>query len=59
MMEYLKRKFVRLKPENFNNVGFPRYYEEEGKLIKELESGEKWVFILDANHKEVLIERIK
>ena len=59
MMEYLKRKFARLKPDSFNNISFPRYYEENGKLIKELSSGEKWEIILDSDHKEVLIERIK
>ncbi len=59
MMEYLKRKFARLKSEDFDKIGFPRYYEENGKLVKELDSGEKWEFVLDENHKEVLIARIK
>jgi hypothetical protein len=59
MMEYLKRKFAKLKTTDFDKVSYPRYYEENGKLIKELASGEKWEFILDSNHKEVLIERLK
>lgn len=59
MMEYLKRKFAKLNTADFDKISYPRYYEEDGKLIKEFESGEKWEFILDSNHKEVLIERLK
>ena len=59
MMEYLKRKFVRLKTQDVQKISFPHYYEENGKLVKELENGEKWEIILDANYQEVLIERLK
>ena len=58
MMEYLKRKLSRLKPEDAQ-VSFPHYYEENGKLIKELADGQKWEVALDENHKEVLLERLK
>jgi len=59
MMEYLKRKFARLNSQNMGKIPFPHYYEENGKLIKELESGEKWEIRLDEKHREVLIERLK
>ena len=59
MMEYLKRKFARLKAQDMQKISFPHYYEEKGKLIKELDNGEKWEVMLDANYQEVLIERLK
>ena len=59
MMEYLKRKFTRLNTDNIGKISFPHYYEENGKLIKELENGEKWVVTLDSDYKEVLLERLK
>ena len=40
-------------------ISFPHYYEENGKLIKELANGQKWIIALDENHKEVLLERLK
>ena len=58
MMEYLKRKFARLKNKDIKEIGFPRYYEENGILIKELETGEKWEIKLDSEHQEVLVKRI-
>ena len=59
MMEYLKRKFARLDSQHMGDISFPHYYECDGKLIKELENGEKWEVALDENYKEVLIERLK
>ncbi len=56
MMEYLKRKICKISADNLDI--YPRYYEENGKLIKETESGEKWVIKLDAEYKEVLLERL-
>ena len=38
MMEYLKRKFARMKSQDAVKISFPQYYEENGKLIKELEN---------------------
>lgn len=58
MMEYLKRKLTRLSAEDMQ-ISFPHYYEENGKLIKELANGQKWEVALDENKKEVLLERIK
>ncbi len=59
MMEYLKRKFARLDNTKIGDISFPHYYEENGKLIKELENGEKWEVALDSNYNEVLIARVK
>ena len=58
MMEYLKRKFARLKPEDVGNITFPRYYEQNGKIIKELENGEKFEVALDSNYKEIVVEKL-
>lgn len=57
MMEYLKRKLSKLSADD-ESISFPRYYEENGKLIKECAGGEKWVIKLDSNYNEVLLERI-
>ena len=57
-MEYLKRKLTRLTAEDMQ-ISFPHYYEENGRIIKELANGQKWVVVLDENHKEVLLERLK
>ena len=59
MIEYLKRKFSRLSNQEMQKISFPHYYEENGKIVKELENGEKWEVMLDANYQEVLIARIK
>lgn len=59
MIEYLKRKFARQKNKDIETIGFPRYYEEYGILIKELENGEKWEVKLDSKYQEILIKRIK
>ena len=56
MMEYLKRKLCKISADNLDI--YPRYYEENGKLIKETEDGEKWVIKLDTEYKEVLLERL-
>ena len=58
-MEYLKRKMCKIKTSDFESVGFPRYYEENDRLIKECENGEKWVVTLDANYREVLLEKLQ
>lgn len=42
-----------------NKISYPLYYEENGKLVKELENGEKWQVALDKDYKEVLVERLK
>lgn len=59
MMEYLKRKLTKINAQNVGKITFPHYYEENGKLIKELENGEIWEVALDKNYQEVLIERLK
>ena len=59
MMEYLKRKLCKLKPSDFDEVRFPRYYEENGTLIKEFENGEVWEVALDKKHHEILLKRLK
>ncbi len=59
MMEYLKRKFARLKSDDVKKISFPHYYEENGLLIKELKTGEKWEIRLDYNYNEVLLKRIR
>ncbi len=57
MMEYLKRKLTKVSADDAV-TSFPRYYEENGKIIKECAGGEKWVIRLDSNYNEVLVERI-
>lgn len=59
MFEYLKRKLNRMERLNLKVCQHPQYYEENGKLVKELATGEKWIVRLDKNYKEVLVERIK
>lgn len=59
MFEYLKRKLTRVDRLNLSVDTYPQYYKENGRLVKELSNGEKWVVELDSDHKEVLIERIK
>ncbi|MBQ8870489.1 MAG: hypothetical protein IJ019_03840 [Alphaproteobacteria bacterium] len=59
MMEYLKRKLTKFNAQNVGKITFPHYYEENGKLIKELENGEIWEVSLDKDYQEVLIERLK
>lgn len=61
MMEYLKRKLCRLENDDSwkEDIPFPRYYEENGRIIKETENGEKYIIILDKNHKEVIAGKIK
>lgn len=58
-MEYLKRKICKIKSSDFDNINFPRYYEEKGVLIKECENGEIWEIALDENHHEILLKRLK
>lgn len=59
MLEYLKHKLSKLKINDDDICGYPRYYKEKGKTIKELANGEKWIVKLDDNYREVMIERIK
>ena len=59
MMEYLKRKICKIKSSDFDKIRFPRYYEENGSLIKEYENGEMWEVALDESHHEVLLKRLK
>ncbi len=59
MMEYLKRKFAKLNTKDTQAISFPLYYEENGRIIKELSNGEKWIVRLDEEYKEVLIERLQ
>lgn len=57
-MEYLKRKICKIKSADFEDIGYPRYYEENGILIKEYENGEMWEISLDENYHEVLLKRL-
>lgn len=59
MFEYLKRKLTRTKRLNLEIDTYPQYYKENGKFIKELANGEKWVVELDSDRKEILVERVK
>ena len=56
MMEYLKRKFWKLEKDDSwtKNIPYPRYYEENGLLIKETEDGR-----IDEQHNEVILGQIK
>ena len=57
MFEYFKRKFVRLDGKITVST-FPKYYEENGKLIKEEENGQRFLIKLDENKKPVVIGEI-
>ena len=61
MMEYLKRKFSKLEKQNDwnNKIPFPRYYEDNGKIIKELSENEKFIIDLDENFNETILKRLK
>lgn len=61
MMEYLKRKFWKLEKDDSwtKNIPYPRYYEENGLLIKETEDGRKFAVTLDEQHNEVILGQIK
>ena len=47
------------KSEDIKEISFPHYYEENGLLIKELETGEKWEIMLDSDYNEVLVKKIR
>ena len=61
MMEYLKRKLSKLETDDGwkENVPFPRYYEENGILIKETQKGVKFIIELDDDFNEKVIGQIK
>lgn len=61
MMEYLKRKLCRLEEQNdwSKKVPFPRYYEQNGKIIKENENGEKFIVEVDEDFNEKILGQIK
>ncbi len=61
MMEYFKRKFTRINNCDTyqKQIPYPRYYEDNGLLIKEMENGKKYVITLDENHKEVILGLLK
>ena len=58
MIEYLKRKLAKATIKK-DLISFPHYYEENGRLIKELANGEKWLIKLDSEYKEILLEKIQ
>ena len=53
------REWFSLKSDDVKKISFPHYYEENGLLIKELKTGEKWEIRLDYNYNEVLLKRIR
>lgn len=57
MLDYLKQKLKKLPQKDF--LSFPRYYEENGVLIKETASGIRYEIELDADHHEKIIRRIQ
>ena len=60
MFTKIKENILNIKPQDLENkIRYPLYYKENGKTIKELENGEKWVVKLDSNYNEILVERIK
>lgn len=61
MMEYIKRKLCKMNNQSdwMDKVGYPRYYEENGLIIKETEDGEKLIVTLNENHEEVITGKIK
>jgi len=59
MMEYLKRKFAKLNTKSAPDISYPLYYEENGRIVKELSNGEKWIVRLDDDYREVLLERVR
>ena len=61
MMEYLKRKLCRLEKQKEwqQKVPFPRYYEKNGKIVREEENGETFLVEVDDNFNEKIIGKIK
>ncbi len=61
MMEYIKRKLTKTKDDQAwkDQIGYPRYYQENGLFIKETEDGEKFIITMDEQHQEVIVGKIK
>ena len=53
----MKQKLKKRPQKDF--LSFPRYYEENGVLIKETASGIRYEIELDADHHEKIIRRIQ
>jgi hypothetical protein len=60
MFTKIKENIIKLTTHDLKNqINYPLYYKENGKIIKELENGEKWVVRLDSNYNEILEEYLK
>lgn len=54
MIEYFKRKFSRIEKQ-LDIDSFPKYYEENNRLIKENQDGSRYIVELDKNYKEKIV----
>ncbi len=54
MIEYFKRKFSRLNT-TLKIDSYPKYYEENGFLIREEKDGRRYIIKLDENHQEIVV----
>ena len=59
MLEYIKRKLCRIEQDGIKFDSFPQYYEENDKIIKELEDGQKFIIDMSSDGEEIIIEKIK
>ena len=54
MFEYFKRKFSRLDGKIEIDT-FPKYYEENGCIIREEKDGKRYIVTLDKDHNEIIV----
>jgi hypothetical protein len=59
MLEYFKRKMQKIARDGIEYKDFPKYYEQDNKIIKELEDGQKFIVELDKNCKEAVVGKLK
>ncbi len=53
MFEYLKHKFSR--PFRIKIETYPKYYEENGLLIREDQNGDRYVVTVDKKGNEIIV----
>lgn len=59
MLEYIKRKLCHIQKNGIDVKSFPKYYEENNKVIKELDNGQKFIVEVDADGQEIIIRELK
>ncbi len=56
MKEYLKRKLAKVK---IDVDTFPKYYDNNGQIIKECQDGKMFVVDFDKNSNEIILKEYK